>query len=229
MPVRVNIPIRLSMQADRLSGRLREVGDAVEAAVERALASSRRVVLEPRSGCVAADLRRPAFRWTGRAHEIAPPVRTALEACIFEAIDAAANRVGVLTYARGAGSAAEVLPDEVFEPIDRDRFDEALGLYEIPSYDDGKGKKKKKKIVGVSSIQRKEKESRHNWTTVTQITVESKIIGRGRGRALTSDGQTLSIHIEVNNLNVGRFVGQAWRSSTGKEGEPDCDSWTVSI
>ena len=70
-----------------------------------------------------------------------------------------------------------MLPDEVFEPIDRDRFDEALGLYEIPSYDDGKGKKKKKKIVGVSFMF-KAKRGRPDTTglTVTQITVEYKII-----------------------------------------------------
>ena len=59
---------------------------------------------------------------------------------------------------------------------------------------------------GMPSIQRKEKPGQHNWTTVTQITVEPKTIGRGRGRALTSDGQTLPINIEVNTLSVGRVT-----------------------
>src|SRR5262249_6171246 len=53
--------------------------------------------------------------------------------------------------------------------------------------------------LGVPSVQRKEKKDRHNWTTVTQITVEAKRTGEGRGRALTSDGQTLAIDIEAND------------------------------
>ena len=57
----------------------------------------------------------------------------------------------------------------------------------------------------VASLQCKEKESRHNWVTVKQITVESKTTGQGQGRALTSDDQTLSINIEVNNLSAGRI------------------------
>ena len=73
---------------------------------------------------------------------------------------------------------------------------------------------------GMPSIQRKEKPGQHNWTTVTQITVEPKTIGRGRGRALTSDGQTLPINIEVNTLSVGRVT-------TGKlREEPKPDGWS---
>ena len=73
---------------------------------------------------------------------------------------------------------------------------------------------------GMPSIQRKEKEGQHNWVTVTQITVEPKTIGRGRGRALTSDGQTLAINIEVNNLSAGRMTA-------GKPlQEPKADGWS---
>ena len=56
------------------------------------------------------------------------------------------------------------------------------------------------------SIQRKEKEDQHDTTTVTQITVEAKTTGERRGRALTSDGQTLLLNIEVNNLSAGRVT-----------------------
>ena len=73
---------------------------------------------------------------------------------------------------------------------------------------------------GMPFIQRKEKEDQHNTTTVTQITVEAKTTGEGRGRALTSDGATYQINIEVNNLSPGRFT-------TGKPlGELDSDSWS---
>ncbi len=73
---------------------------------------------------------------------------------------------------------------------------------------------------GVPTIQRKEKEGQQNSLTVTQITVEPKTIGRGRGTALTSDGQTLAIDIEVNNLSAGRVT-------TGKPlQEPQSDGWS---
>ena len=73
---------------------------------------------------------------------------------------------------------------------------------------------------GMPSIQRKEKPGQYNWTTVTQITVEPKTTGRGRGRALTSDGQTLPINIEVNTLSAGRVT-------TGKlREEPKPNGWS---
>lgn len=59
---------------------------------------------------------------------------------------------------------------------------------------------------GVPAIQRKEKENQHNVRTVTQITVEAKTTGEERGRALMSDGQTLLISVEVNNLTPSRIT-----------------------
>ena len=52
MPVRVNMPIRLRVEAHGLDRRLDDVGEAVEAAVKRARAASRKAVLEPRGGYV---------------------------------------------------------------------------------------------------------------------------------------------------------------------------------
>ena len=72
-----------------------------------------------------------------------------------------------------------------------------------------------------ATIQRKERIGEHNWTRVTKITVVSKAVGEGRGRAETADGQKFAIDIEKNNLSVGHFV----TSGTLSE-EPDWDNWS---
>jgi hypothetical protein len=73
---------------------------------------------------------------------------------------------------------------------------------------------------GAPFIQRKEKKDEHDMKTVTQITVEAKTTGEGKGRALTSDGATYQINLEVNNLSPSRII------TGGLMGEPDSHGWS---
>ena len=65
MPVTVHVPIRVRVDVDALTSRLGEIGDAVSAAVGRALASSRAVAVEPRGGYLGLRVHEPTFTWSG--------------------------------------------------------------------------------------------------------------------------------------------------------------------
>jgi hypothetical protein len=71
----------------------------------------------------------------------------------------------------------------------------------------------------VPFVQRRERKTQV-WTTITEISVEAGAVGEGRGTAVTSDGQTLSIDIEVNNLGVGHY------SMDKLQQQPDREAWS---
>jgi len=60
------------------------------------------------------------------------------------------------------------------------------------------------------AVQRKGDVSRHDWTVVTEITVEQGTTGDGRAQGVDAFGQVVPIDVEVNKLalDVGRYTVQ---------------------
>ena len=142
MPVSVYVPIRLRLGGARFQPRFDEIEDAVSVAALRALSRSRIAVLEPRRGYATVRCTPPSFIWSGEVARVSPAVREETERRVAAAVVQASKQAGLFETGAARVGASEVLPEDAFEPIDANRFDEALGLYEIPSYDGGKGKTK---------------------------------------------------------------------------------------
>lgn len=72
-----------------------------------------------------------------------------------------------------------------------------------------------------SFVQRQVRTDKNEWTVVTQIIVQANTTGEGRGRALTTGGQTIPINIQVNKLDAGHtYVLGA------PDLQPHWDSWS---
>lgn len=72
---------------------------------------------------------------------------------------------------------------------------------------------------GVGAVQRKGDVSPHDWTVVTEITVEAGATGDGRAQGVDAFGQVIPIDVEVNKLalDIGRYTIHQ------KEMDPDWD------
>ncbi|HEY7269446.1 MAG TPA: DUF4157 domain-containing protein [Dehalococcoidia bacterium] len=72
---------------------------------------------------------------------------------------------------------------------------------------------------GAGAVQRKGDVSRHDWTVITEITVEAGATGDGRAQGVDAFGQAIPIDVEVNQLalDIGRYTIHQ------KEMDPDWD------
>lgn len=133
MPVRVDIPTRLKLDAPALTERLGDIEEALGAATGRALQASLTEVLEPRGGYVGVQLNAPGFTWSGDGlGAISPAARSEVEDVVRKAIAAAADTAGLPRPAGGGASTPLGRPPVA--PLDEDRYDRLFGLYELPSY-----------------------------------------------------------------------------------------------
>lgn len=136
MPVDVHVPIRIRVDAEALRDRPEEVDEALAAALGRALAASRREVLDPRGGYVGVNLTPPQLRWTGAANLVEEDSKRTFEERVRAAIGVQARRARLLELALGAADAPPVLPKEIWERIDPARHHRLLKLYSVPAYQD---------------------------------------------------------------------------------------------
>lgn len=136
MPLAVHVPVRIRIDARAGLDHMDWVEGAVAAAVGRALARSRRVVLAPRGDCLATNCLSPTFRWCGDDLQALPePARRELESRISSAITEATDRSDISKFDGAAGGDPWPLSEPPEEPFDRRRYDPLLGIYRIPSYD----------------------------------------------------------------------------------------------
>ncbi len=133
MPVRVDIPTRLTVDVPALTERRGDIEEAVTAAVGRALRTSAREVLEPRGGYAGVRLNEPELSWWGDGLAAVPAtVRADVEDAVRAALDAATRDVGLPRIAGDGGSTPLRKPPAV--SVDDQRYDRFLGLYELPVY-----------------------------------------------------------------------------------------------
>jgi hypothetical protein len=110
------------------------IDEAVRAALGRALANTRKVVLERRGGYCDVDLGTPTFRWSGLS--IGRRDRALFEQRLEALFEQVAEAEGI-----GAGpplsDVPAVLPPAPSEPFDRERGSRFLERYLLDSYDGG--------------------------------------------------------------------------------------------
>lgn len=136
MPVAVHVPVRLRIDARAGLDHADWIETAVAAAVGRAVAQSRNVVLAPRGDCLGTNRQSPTFRWHGEDLRALPEAaRSELESRITDAIAAAMDRSDIGGSKGDSSADPWPLSDPPEEPFDRSRYDPLLGIYRIPSYD----------------------------------------------------------------------------------------------
>ena len=98
MPASVILPTRIRVDPVVLTTRRGVVADALAAAAERALISSRDVVLAPRGGYASVRLRPPRITWSGGGlHRVPVAVHTDVEALVRATFSQAAVDAGLYT------------------------------------------------------------------------------------------------------------------------------------
>ena len=123
MPASVILPTRIRVDPVVLTTRRGVVADALAAAAERALISSRDVVLAPRGGYASVRLRPPRITWSGGGlHRVPVAVRTDVEALVRATFSQAAVDAGLYDFASAVAPAPPVLPAEIREPAEEHRF-----------------------------------------------------------------------------------------------------------
>jgi hypothetical protein len=136
MPVSVHIPIRIRTDPQAVSERLDDLEEALSAALRRALANSREVVLARRGGFVTTVLNRPQVTWCGAGLDrISSSDRSRLEECIAGLCAEICGSENIATWGRQKPATAAGGLTAISEPLDDARWDSDRGLYSIPSYD----------------------------------------------------------------------------------------------
>jgi hypothetical protein len=134
MPISVTVPTKIRIDRKALVDHPEWIEDALAATLGRALANSKKTVLEPRGDYLGVSIHPPAFTWSGlsvEAHE-----RVKLEQLVADAIREiiAAQGIGVsLTRP----DVPEVMPDNPSELFDPLRGYPLLGVYTVDSYKGG--------------------------------------------------------------------------------------------
>lgn len=138
MPVTVEVPIRLHVDPAAVTDHPDAVIEAFAAAVGRALATSRDVVVAPRGGYVEVLPQAPSLRWTGPDLDTVPRgARLALAGSLSATLDRLVASTGLLDGAAAAGDAPPPLGEPAVEAADPERVDDLFGVYEVPTYEGG--------------------------------------------------------------------------------------------
>jgi hypothetical protein len=133
VPVTVHIPIRLCVDADAVTSRVDAIDAALTAALSRALASSRSVVVEPRDSYLGLEVHEPAFSWSGDGLDRLPAsTRRMLETHLRALVIRHAERA---LFDDAHVGMPEPIPADPAEPIDRRRYWAPARHYALPSYD----------------------------------------------------------------------------------------------
>ena len=133
MPVSVQVPCRIRVDARALAERPDELEAAFATALARALERSRREVLVPRGRYLPPLSHEPELRWSGAGNaEVPRATRRAFEERLRRVVDEAVTAAG-LDSARGP-EAPPPLPEHPWEVMDPARR-LLLGGYLVPSYD----------------------------------------------------------------------------------------------
>ncbi|AIE86492.1 hypothetical protein [Fimbriimonas ginsengisoli] len=133
MPVSVSVPTKIRIDRTALADHPEWIEEAVSAAVGRAMANSRRSVLDARGGYLGVSLHAPNFSWRGI--DVAERDRIRLEEAIARIVKDAAAVNGLLD---GPGpNVPPVLPPDPSEPFDSLRAFPIAGVYTLDSYDGG--------------------------------------------------------------------------------------------
>ncbi|PSB46494.1 hypothetical protein C7B80_12970 [Cyanosarcina cf. burmensis CCALA 770] len=138
MPVRVTIPIRLRVDPRALTERQIDIEEALAAAVGRALANSRDVVLEPRGSYIEVKFHPLEMSWTGTG---LIDISATLRAETFEHLSAVLTRAitiaDIYNFAGNHRHVSKPLRQGIAEVFDETRYDLVLSTYTIPAYDKG--------------------------------------------------------------------------------------------
>jgi hypothetical protein len=135
MPVSVEIPVRLRIDPQAADTRLDDIEEALSAALRRALANSRKQVLEPRGGYLAPLLEEPQLMFTGDGlAALSPHSRDALEACVRRALAAALRDAELLER---DPDVPDPLGEAASERVDDERHLPLHGRYLVPAYQGG--------------------------------------------------------------------------------------------
>src|SRR5262245_20764045 len=136
MPVSVHIPIRIRVDPQAVSERIDDLKEALSAALRRALANSRELVLARRGGYVTTVLNRPQVTWSGAGLDrISSSERSRVEECIAGLCAELCGSENIATWGRRKDATAADGLTAISEPLDDSRWDSDRGLYSIPSYD----------------------------------------------------------------------------------------------
>jgi hypothetical protein len=207
MPVRVNIPIRLRVDPSALIERQADVEEALAAAVGRALANSRDVVLEKRGGYVGVRVHPPEFNWCGDGlMAISSSLQTKTEQYIIDSLQRITKQENIFELASLSAEVAQPLVDNTTEKVDWDRVSLFLGLYEIPSY----GKAGKKQTVKLTS-----KEGNKSETPMIAVDLWQKLPDGWWKNAATMKATVTRAVMQWGNQEGGDYSGVIWRSSRG--------------
>lgn len=138
MPLSVELPTRIRIDAAALAGEGEEaLGEALGAAVRRALIASRDAVLAPRGSYAGVRLHHPEFAWSGDGLDaVSTARRMEIEDLVDATLLAAAEVSGVLDLARASEEIDLPLMGDPSETIDDRRYGALLRLYRLPAYDD---------------------------------------------------------------------------------------------
>jgi hypothetical protein len=136
MPVSVHIQTRIRTDPQAFSERIDDLKEGLSAALRRALANSREVVLARRGGYVTTVLNRPQVTWRGAGLDrISSSERSRVEECTAGLCAELCGSENIATWGvQKPATAADGLT-AISEPLDDSRWDSDRGLYSIPSYD----------------------------------------------------------------------------------------------
>ena len=138
MPVTVNVPIKISVDPEAVTEQYSWVEETLTAAAGRALKNSRDVVLAERGGYLGIKIHRPEVIWRGGGlPEVPEAIRRQIEEHLEVLVASLVEGAGVYDFAHASKKAPSTIPEEVAEPIDSQRTHSLLGVYELPSFDDG--------------------------------------------------------------------------------------------
>jgi hypothetical protein len=136
MPIAVYIPIRIRVEPQTVTERSGDLEEALSAALRRALAHSRKVVLDQRGGYITTVLNRPQVAWCGNGWDrVSDSERNRLEDCIARLCADLCASEGIAEWGRRKRTTAANDFTGISEPFDTSRWDPALATYSIPFYD----------------------------------------------------------------------------------------------
>lgn len=139
MPLLVETPIRLRVDARALSTHVDEVEQAVCEAVTRALGNARSAVEDRRGGYATHRAAEPDFVWGGPGLvDVAREQVDGAERAVRRAIEQAFQDAFGAPATDSDGSLPERLAGAPAETLDRTRFSGLAGLYAVPSYQEGR-------------------------------------------------------------------------------------------